>query len=68
MVIQAVWFSTTHSTKIKLSLVPVLIGVIIVSVTDVSANTVGTMFALSAVFITSMYQIVCSSSRVVCVC
>jgi len=58
MVIEAVFYSRTHPLRIKLSLVPVLIGVLVTTATDVSVNFIGTMYALSAVLITSVYQIV----------
>lgn len=58
MVIETLFFAKTFELNIKLSLVPVLVGVVIVSFTDVSVNFIGTVYALSAVVITSMYQIV----------
>jgi solute carrier family 35 protein E3 len=58
MVIQTMFYEMTFENRIKLSLVPVLIGVVIVSVTDVEVNFIGTVYALTAVFVTSVYQIV----------
>eukprot|EP00698_Gefionella_okellyi_P020036 TRINITY_DN6236_c0_g1_i1.p1 TRINITY_DN6236_c0_g1~~TRINITY_DN6236_c0_g1_i1.p1 ORF type:complete len:328 (+),score=64.42 TRINITY_DN6236_c0_g1_i1:24-986(+) len=57
MVIQTCFYHTSFPARIKLSLIPVLLGVLIATVTDVEVNFVGTVYALSAVVVTSMYQI-----------
>lgn len=57
VVIQTIWFNETFSTKIKLSLAITCVGVAIGTVTDTEANLIGTIVALSALAITSMYQI-----------
>mmetsp|Transcript_18365 Transcript_18365/g.21146 ORF Transcript_18365/g.21146 Transcript_18365/m.21146 type:complete len:309 (+) Transcript_18365:39-965(+) len=57
VVIQTLFYAETFSMKVKLSLALTCVGVAIATVTDTQANTVGTIFALSALVITSMYQI-----------
>ena len=59
MVIQTYWYSQTFPLRIKLALLPVLIGVVICTFTDVEVNFIGTVYALTAVIVTSLYQIVC---------
>lgn len=55
--IQTMWYNETFSLKIKLSLFITCIGVAIGTVTDTEANLIGTIVALSALLITSLYQI-----------
>lgn len=55
--IQTVWYNETFSLKIKASLALTCIGVIVSTVTDSEANMIGTIVALSALLVTSMYQI-----------
>lgn len=57
VVIQTIWYNETFSLKIKLSLAVTCVGVIIGTVTDTEANLIGTIVALSALLITSLYQI-----------
>lgn len=57
VVIQTLFYQESFSVKIKLSLALTCVGVGIATVTDAEANLIGTIFALSALLITSMYQI-----------
>lgn len=57
VVIQTIWYNETFSAKIKASLAITCVGVAIGTVTDTEANFIGTVVALSALAITSMYQI-----------
>jgi solute carrier family 35 protein E3 len=57
VVIQTIWYNETFSNKIKASLGITCVGVVIGTVTDTEANFIGTVVALSALAITSMYQI-----------
>lgn len=57
VIIETIWFDETYSFRIKSSLAIICVGVAIATVADAEANFVGTVFALSALLITSMYQI-----------
>ena len=57
VVIQTIWYNETFSLKIKLSLVVTCLGVAVGTVTDTEANLIGTIVSLSALLITSLYQI-----------
>ena len=55
--IQTVFYGETFPMNIKLSLALTCVGVTIASVSDPEANFIGTLVALSALLVTSMYQI-----------
>jgi len=55
--IETLYFGKTFSQKTKLSLVPVCLGVVLTSATDVQFNLIGTIFAFLGVLVTSWYQI-----------
>ena len=55
--IQTFYYGETFPMNIKLSLLLTCVGVAIASVSDPQANFLGTMVALSALLVTSMYQI-----------
>ncbi|CAJ1007638.1 putative Triose-phosphate Transporter family [Leishmania naiffi] len=57
VVIQTLYYQKTFSTKVKLSLTAICIGVSLATVSDATANAAGTLIGLSALFITCMYQI-----------
>ncbi|RNF26766.1 solute carrier family 35, member E3 [Trypanosoma conorhini] len=50
-------YKKTFSTKIKLSLLLICVGVAVATVTDSELNFVGTVVALSALLVTCQYQI-----------
>uniref|UniRef100_A0A672Q6T6 Solute carrier family 35 member E3-like n=1 Tax=Sinocyclocheilus grahami TaxID=75366 RepID=A0A672Q6T6_SINGR len=58
IVIQTLHYRKTFSTKIKLTLVPITLGVILNSYYDVKFNLLGMSFATLGVFVTSLYQVV----------
>ncbi|KAG7454658.1 hypothetical protein MATL_G00262060 [Megalops atlanticus] len=57
IVIQTVYYRKTFSTKIKLTLIPITLGVILNSYYDVRFNLAGIVFATLGVFVTSLYQV-----------
>jgi solute carrier family 35 protein E3 len=74
VLIQSLYYNTTFSTPIKLSLVsyfvvalviimkvPICLGVALASNADTTINNIGLFFAAIGVVVTSFYQIVTSS-------
>lgn len=57
VVIQTFYYGKTFSMKVKVALGITCVGVALATVSDTSANFVGTIVALSALLITCMYQI-----------
>ncbi|MBN3313562.1 S35E3 protein, partial [Atractosteus spatula] len=57
IVIQTVYYKKTFSTKIKLTLIPITLGVILNSYYDVRFNVLGMVFATLGVLVTSLYQV-----------
>ncbi|RNF09194.1 solute carrier family 35, member E3 [Trypanosoma rangeli] len=57
VVMETLIYKKTFSTKIKLSLLLICVGVTIATVTDSELNFVGTVVAFSALFVTCQYQI-----------
>lgn len=57
IVIQTTYYKKTFSTKIKLTLVPITLGVILNTYYDVRFNLLGTVFATLGVLVTSLYQV-----------
>lgn len=57
MIIQTVAYHRTFSWKIKLTLIPISLGVCLNSAYDVKCNALGTLFALLGVIVTSFYQV-----------
>uniref|UniRef100_A0A8B9H1C2 Sugar phosphate transporter domain-containing protein n=3 Tax=Astyanax mexicanus TaxID=7994 RepID=A0A8B9H1C2_ASTMX len=57
IIIQTVYYRKTFSLKIKLTLVPITLGVILNSYYDVKFNFLGIVFATLGVFVTSLYQV-----------
>ncbi|XP_010768064.1 solute carrier family 35 member E3, partial [Notothenia coriiceps] len=57
ILIQTTYYKKTFSTKIKLTLVPITLGVILNSYFDVRFNMLGTVFATLGVLVTSLYQV-----------
>ncbi|XP_010880999.1 solute carrier family 35 member E3 [Esox lucius] len=55
--IQTMYYKKTFSTKIKLTLVPITLGVILNSYYDVRFSLLGVVFATLGVFVTSLYQV-----------
>ncbi|XP_015239417.1 PREDICTED: solute carrier family 35 member E3 isoform X2 [Cyprinodon variegatus] len=57
ILIQTTYYKKTFSTKIKLTLVPITLGVILNSYYDVRFNLLGMVFATLGVLVTSLYQV-----------
>lgn len=57
ILIQTAYYKKTFSTKIKLTLVPITLGVILNSYYDVRFNLLGIVFATLGVLVTSLYQV-----------
>lgn len=57
IVIQSMYYKKTFSTKIKMTLIPITLGVILNSYYDVKFNLLGIIFASLGVFVTSLYQV-----------
>ncbi|XP_077400699.1 solute carrier family 35 member E3 [Vanacampus margaritifer] len=55
--IQTAWYKKSFSNKIKLTLVPITIGVILNSYYDVRFKMLGIIFATLGVLVTSLYQV-----------
>lgn len=57
VIIESLLYQKYLENKLKLSLLPVCIGVIITTATDFRLNLVGTGYAVAGVIVTSFYQI-----------
>lgn len=57
MIIQTWFYDKTFSTKVKLTLIPLAMGVYLNTYYDIKFNVLGTMFALIGVLTTSLYQV-----------
>ncbi|XP_073507870.1 solute carrier family 35 member E3 [Phyllobates terribilis] len=57
ILIQTMWYGKTFSLRIKLTLVPITLGVFLNSYYDVKFNVLGMVFASLGVLVTSLYQV-----------
>ncbi|GAB6031837.1 hypothetical protein CHUAL_010238 [Chamberlinius hualienensis] len=57
IVIESYFYSKTYSTNIKLTLIPITLGVLLNSMYDIKFNTLGTVYATIGVLVTSLYQV-----------
>ena len=57
VVIQAAFYGTTTSCAIKLSLLIILLGMALATITDIQLNTLGIIIGLTGVVFTTQYQI-----------
>ncbi|XP_071775415.1 solute carrier family 35 member E3 [Centroberyx gerrardi] len=57
ILIQTGFYNKTFSTRIKLTVVPITVGVILNSYYDVRFNLLGMLFASLGVLVTSLYQV-----------
>jgi solute carrier family 35 protein E3 len=55
--LQFVLYQVTEDRRLVIALVPVIIGVALSTVNDVSFNLIGTIYAVAGILSTSMYQI-----------
>uniref|UniRef100_H2YTZ9 Sugar phosphate transporter domain-containing protein n=2 Tax=Ciona savignyi TaxID=51511 RepID=H2YTZ9_CIOSA len=63
IVIQTMLFNVSFSTRIKLSLIPISIGVFMNSYYDIKFNVIGTIYALLGVLVTSVYQVLVKNKQ-----
>ncbi|XP_076015799.1 solute carrier family 35 member E3 isoform X2 [Genypterus blacodes] len=63
ILVQTTYYSKTFSTRIKLTLVPITLGVILNSYYDVQFNLLGTVFASLGVLVTSLYQVLVGAKQ-----
>jgi len=63
VVVNAYVYDTHIANNVKMSLVPVLVGVGIATVTDVQVNLIGSIYATLGVAVTSFYQIWCGQKQ-----
>lgn len=61
IVMQAVFYKKKFSTLVKLTLIPVAVGVIVNFYYDIGFNVLGTVYATLGVLVTSLYQVVSKS-------
>uniref|UniRef100_A0A7S0ZKQ4 Sugar phosphate transporter domain-containing protein n=1 Tax=Timspurckia oligopyrenoides TaxID=708627 RepID=A0A7S0ZKQ4_9RHOD len=57
VMIEAILYQKYLEFNLKLSLVPVCLGVVLTSATDYRLNLIGTLYAIAGVLVTSFYQI-----------
>ncbi|PXF46491.1 Solute carrier family 35 member E3 [Gracilariopsis chorda] len=57
VIIEALLYQKYLENRLKLSLLPVCLGVILTTVTDFRLNLTGTIYAVAGVIVTSFYQI-----------
>lgn len=57
VIIEALLYQKYLETQLKISLLPVCLGVIVTTVTDFQLNAVGAAYAVAGVIVTSFYQI-----------
>ncbi|XP_076357378.1 solute carrier family 35 member E3-like isoform X2 [Tachypleus tridentatus] len=57
MIIQSYWYGRSFLLKIKMTLIPLTLGVFLNSFYDIKFNILGTVFASIGVVVTSLYQV-----------
>lgn len=57
---QMIFYKKRFGTLVKMTLVPIVMGVIINFYYDLQFNVAGTVYATLGVLVTSLYQVVCS--------
>ncbi|KAM8974016.1 solute carrier family 35 member E3 [Pelodytes ibericus] len=57
ILIQTVWYGKSFTLQVKLTLVPITLGVFLNSYYDVKFNMLGMVFATLGVLVTSLYQV-----------
>ena len=58
VVIQYLFYQKEYSISVKLSLIPMISGIVINSWFDLKYSTLGTVYALAAVLVTAVYTVV----------
>lgn len=59
IVMQMIFYKKRFSMLVKLTLIPITLGVIINFYYDIQFNIIGTVYATLGVLVTSLYQVVC---------
>lgn len=57
MIIQTIYYARTFSIKVKLTLIPITVGVFLNSYFDLKFNLIGVIIAFCGVLVTSVYQV-----------
>ena len=57
MLIQTTFYGKTYSKSVLLTLIPITLGIFLNSYYDIKFSFIGTLFAISGVMITSVYQV-----------
>lgn len=63
IIIQSYFYNTEFETRIKLTLLPIMLGVFINSYYDLKFNIEGTVFAMCGVVVTAAYQILVGTKQ-----
>jgi len=63
VLIQAMYYKKHFSLPVKLTMLPILLGVILCFYYDIHFNVMGTVFAMLGVVITSLYQVLVNSKQ-----
>ncbi|KAI9204379.1 triose-phosphate transporter family-domain-containing protein [Polychytrium aggregatum] len=63
VLIQTIFYNMKFSTVIKLAVIVTCVGVVITSFTDVEVNFIGTVYAMTGVVVTSLYQILIGTKQ-----
>jgi len=63
MIIQTQFYDKSFSAKIKLTMVPIVLGVLVNSYYDIQFNIAGCFWATSGVMVTSLYQILVGAKQ-----
>lgn len=59
IITQIIFYRKHFSLLVKLTLIPIILGVIINFYYDIQFNIIGTVYATLGVLVTSLYQVVC---------
>lgn len=63
MILQSYFYESKFSNKIKMTMVPITMGVLVNTYYDISFNAVGMFWAVCGVLVTSCYQILVGSKQ-----
>ncbi|XP_064633383.1 solute carrier family 35 member E3-like [Lineus longissimus] len=63
IVIQTHFYSKSFTTKVKLTLIPITIGVLLNSYFDIRFSVLGTVYATLGVLVTSLYQVLVGAKQ-----
>ncbi|XP_012173094.1 solute carrier family 35 member E3 isoform X2 [Bombus terrestris] len=58
IIMQIIFYNKKFSILVKLTLIPIILGVVINFCYDIQFNIIGTIYATMGVFVTSLYQVV----------